>query len=194
LFVVHNGIIENYQELKTELIVAGHRFRSETDTEVLAHLIEAEQQKDPSIALDETVRHALMRVRGTYGIAVLDGANPGTLVAVRNFSPLLVGIGQGEYFIASDVSGLRDSVIHGQTGTLVPVLDVDALEHAMIDFILDEKYRITLSDNAYDWSHNFSWDESSKQFFLIVADALRTSKAPLGRIQFAVSKFISLFI
>ena len=100
----------------------------------------------------------------------------------------------GTPVIASDVNGLRDSVVNGQTGTLVPVKDVDAFAHAMMDFIVDAKYRKTLSDNAYSWSKNFSWDDSSKQFFLIVADSLRYSKIRSNRIQLAVSKLISIFL
>jgi len=100
----------------------------------------------------------------------------------------------GTPVIASDVNGLRDSVVHGQTGTLVPIKDVDAFAQAMIDLILDKKYREVISDNAYSWSKNFSWDDSSKQFFLIVANSLRYSKIRSGRIQLAVSKLISIFL
>ena len=100
----------------------------------------------------------------------------------------------GTPVIASDVNGLRDSVVHGQTGTLVPVKDVDAFAHAMIDFILDEKYRKTLSDNAYDWSKNFNWDKSSEQFLFIVEGTLKYFKARSGRIQLVINKVISIFL
>lgn len=100
----------------------------------------------------------------------------------------------GTPVIASDVNGLRDSVVHGKTGTLVPVKDVDAFAQAMMDFILDKKYREVISGNAYSWSKNFSWDDSSKQFFLIVANSLRYSKIRSNRIQLAVNKLISIFL
>jgi len=100
----------------------------------------------------------------------------------------------GTPVIASNVNGLKDSVVHGETGTLVQVRDVDGFAKAMIDFILDSKYRKVISDNAYVWSQNFNWDNSSKQFFLIVADALMYSKMGSSRIQLVVNKLISIFL
>lgn len=104
--VVHNGIIENYKELKDQLIKKGHKFISETDTEVLAHLIEEKQKENKNLSLEESVRQSLLKVRGTYGLAVIDAKEPLKIVAVRNFSPLLLGIGNGEYIIASDASAV----------------------------------------------------------------------------------------
>ena len=103
IWLVHNGIIENYKELKEKLTSTGHRFRSETDTEVLAHLIEEELKIN---TFEDAVRLALQKVRGTYGLAILSSDFPKTLIAARNFSPLLLGVGNGEYFIASDASPL----------------------------------------------------------------------------------------
>lgn len=103
IWVVHNGIIENYKELKENLRSSGHQFSSETDTEVLAHLVEEELGTYP---FEEAVRLALQKVRGTYGIVVLSKNEPETLIAARNFSPLLLGIGNGEYFVASDASAV----------------------------------------------------------------------------------------
>jgi len=100
--VVHNGIIENANVLKHELEARGHTFRSETDTEVLAHLIEAEYEDN----LEEAVADALRQVEGTYGIAVLSSRDPDKIVAARKGSPLLVGIGDGEYYIASDAAAI----------------------------------------------------------------------------------------
>jgi len=102
LFVIHNGIIENYQSLKKTLLERGHQFRSETDTEVLAHLIEEHHQGD----LAEAVRDALGLVEGTYGIGVLSAENPQEIVVARKGSPLILGIGEDEIFAASDVSAL----------------------------------------------------------------------------------------
>jgi glucosamine--fructose-6-phosphate aminotransferase (isomerizing) len=107
LVVVHNGIIENYATLRDELRAQGHCFVTETDSEVLAHLIEAElnQAASPQ-ALLEAVRRALQRVRGSYAIGVLDRANPDWLIGARHFSPLIVGLGEGENFIASDIPAI----------------------------------------------------------------------------------------
>jgi glutamine---fructose-6-phosphate transaminase (isomerizing) len=100
--VVHNGIIENASTLKAQLEARGHTFRSETDTEVLAHLIEAEYEDD----LEGAVADALRQVEGTYGIAVVSSRDPDKIVAARKGSPLLLGIGEGEYYVASDASAI----------------------------------------------------------------------------------------
>lgn len=98
IFVVHNGIIENYRELKNEL--NSHKFSSETDTEILAHLIEKNYSGD----LLQAVLTALSKVHGTYGLVVMDKRTPDVLVAARCGSPLAIGVGENEYFIASDTS------------------------------------------------------------------------------------------
>lgn len=98
--VVHNGIIENYDYLKSRLEREGHIFQSETDTEVLAHLIEKYFQNN----LEKAVMEALKEVEGTYGIAVISTKDPHKIVAARKGSPLVIGIGNKEYFVTSDVS------------------------------------------------------------------------------------------
>lgn len=103
LALVHNGIIENYALLKIALEKAGHEFKTETDTEVLVHLIEEIQQRE-SLPLEEAVRLALTRVVGAYAIAVVDRQDPGKVVAARKASPLVIGIGEDEYFIGSDAT------------------------------------------------------------------------------------------
>ena len=100
--VVHNGIIENASALRVLLEKNGHKFQSETDTEVLAHLIE--ECFDES--LEQAVTETLAMIQGTYGIAVISSKDPDKIVAARKGSPLLVGLGDGEYFIASDVSAI----------------------------------------------------------------------------------------
>ncbi|RNL49634.1 glutamine--fructose-6-phosphate transaminase (isomerizing) [Pedobacter jejuensis] len=103
LSIIHNGIIENYATLKEELISRGHEFKSDTDTEVLIHLIE-EIQKIEQTDLLEAVRLALKEVTGAYAIVIMDRENPDQLIAARKGSPMVIGVGKGEYFIASDAT------------------------------------------------------------------------------------------
>ena len=110
--IVHNGIIENYLEIKRRLLDAGHRFVSETDTEVAAHLIEAELDartgtgEDGLVVLAAAVRAAVSQLRGAYALAVVWDGAPYGLVAAREDSPLILGFGQGENFLASDIPAL----------------------------------------------------------------------------------------
>ncbi len=103
LSLIHNGIIENYVPLKEALIKLGHTFESDTDTEVMTHLIEEIQTRD-NLPLDEAVRIALTKVVGAYAIVILDKEDPDVLVAARKASPLVIGIGKDEFFVASDAS------------------------------------------------------------------------------------------
>ena len=113
--IVHNGIVENYRELKTQLEIEGINFESETDTEVLAHLIAREYEilaKDfnaksgSSPILQNAVRNALLRIRGTYGILVIHADHPNELIAARLGSPIVIGYGEGENYVASDITPL----------------------------------------------------------------------------------------
>lgn len=109
LHIIHNGIIENYATLKEELINRGHQFESDTDTEVLVHLIQ-EIQEIEQIDLLEAVRLALNSVIGAYAIVVMDRENPDQLIAARKGSPLVIGVGDNEYFIASDATPIVEYV------------------------------------------------------------------------------------
>src|SRR2546429_657011 len=132
LALVHNGIIENADPLRMQLERAGHRFATETDTETLAHLIEAAAGD----TLEERVIAALACVEGTYGLAVISDADPHKIVVARRGSPLLIGVGVGEYLVASDASAVlahTRSVVYlndGDVAVLTPegyrVLDGDA--------------------------------------------------------------------
>jgi glucosamine--fructose-6-phosphate aminotransferase (isomerizing) len=104
LALIHNGIIENYRELKDRLLAEGHRFTSETDTEVLAHLIESRYDGD----LVEAVRKSLAEVRGAYAIVVMHHDHPDRIVGARMNVPLIVGLGNGEGFLASDVPAILE--------------------------------------------------------------------------------------
>jgi glucosamine--fructose-6-phosphate aminotransferase (isomerizing) len=103
LAMIHNGIIENYTQLKSDLIKKGYHFTSDTDTEVLLNFIEDIQQNN-NCGLEEAVRIALKRVVGAYVIVLLDRDSPDTIIAARKGSPLVIGIGKGEHFLASDAS------------------------------------------------------------------------------------------
>lgn len=103
LAIIHNGIIENYDALKKELIARGYTFKSDTDTEVLVNFIE-EIQKEEQVDLEEAIRIALNQVIGAYAIVVLEQSNPDRMIAARKGSPMVLGIGDKEFFIASDAS------------------------------------------------------------------------------------------
>ena len=110
IVVVHNGIVENYLALKQELSAEGHTFVTETDTEVIAHLIEQEiaqaKKSGATLKLEDAVRAAAQRLTGAYAICVLDAGEPDKIVVARNGPPVVVGLGEGEYFVASDVPGI----------------------------------------------------------------------------------------
>ena len=120
--VVHNGIVENHVELRERLIASGRHFSSQTDTEVLAHLIDEAAQAGAA-SLVEAVRAALRQVTGAYAIAVLSDRSPNVLVAAKNASPLVVGIGQGEMFLASDAPAILE-----QTRDVLFLEDGDVVE------------------------------------------------------------------
>jgi glutamine---fructose-6-phosphate transaminase (isomerizing) len=114
IVVVHNGIIENYLELKQELQKQGHQFKTETDTEIVAHLVEREMRDD---GLEQAVRRALKLMRGMFAIVLVSVEDPEKIVAVRNGPPIVVGLGDKEFFVASDIPAIlshtRDVVFLG---------------------------------------------------------------------------------
>jgi len=134
--LVHNGIIENYAEIKDKLIDSRHEFRSETDTEVLPHLIEEYYDGD----LESAVRNALSMVRGSYALAAICVDDPGKIVVARKDSPLVVGLGDGGVFIASDVSGIlkytRDVIFmnDGEIGVITDAgIDITTLDGVSVE-------------------------------------------------------------
>jgi glucosamine--fructose-6-phosphate aminotransferase (isomerizing) len=114
IVVVHNGIIENYLDLKLELQRQGHKFVTETDTEIVAHLVEREMKDD---GLENAVRRALMLMRGLFALVLISADDPEKIIAVRNGPPIVVGLGDGEFFVASDIPAIlshtRDVVFLG---------------------------------------------------------------------------------
>ncbi len=110
IVVVHNGIVENYLELKRELIAQGHKFVTETDTEIIAHLIEQVQKEAETagkpVPLEEAVRRAAKHLKGAFAVGVLSAAEPDKIVAARLGPPVIIGVGEGESFVASDVPGI----------------------------------------------------------------------------------------
>jgi glucosamine--fructose-6-phosphate aminotransferase (isomerizing) len=114
IVVVHNGIIENYLDLKRELQAQGHDFKTETDTEIVAHLVEREMQGD---GLENAVRRALLYMRGMFALVLVSVDDPEKIVAVRNGPPIVVGLGEDEFFVASDIPAIlshtRDVVFLG---------------------------------------------------------------------------------
>src|SRR5213083_2710345 len=114
IVVVHNGIIENYLDLKHELQAQKHRFVTETDTEIVAHLVEREMKDD---GLENAVRRALLHMRGLFALVLISADDPEKIVAVRNGPPIVVGLGEKEFFVASDIPAIlshtRDVVFLG---------------------------------------------------------------------------------
>ncbi|PIT88647.1 MAG: glutamine--fructose-6-phosphate transaminase (isomerizing) [Candidatus Magasanikbacteria bacterium CG10_big_fil_rev_8_21_14_0_10_36_32] len=151
LVIVHNGIIENYRELKNELLTE-HNFVSETDTEVLAHLIEKYYQGN----LKEAVTEALSRVRGTYGLVAMHTKEPNKLVAARLGSPLVIGVGDKEYYIASDTSPM-----------LAYTKNVIFLDDGEVAEITPENLQIfNLQSEAINKNvEQVDWDEAQAQKF-----------------------------
>jgi glutamine---fructose-6-phosphate transaminase (isomerizing) len=150
--IVHNGIIENAAQLRSKLQAGGVSFQSETDSEVLAHLIAAM----PADKLEDSVRAALRLVTGTYGLAVLDAQRPESIVVARNGSPVVLGIGEREMFVASDPAALvrhTQSVVHLDDGELA-VVRADGFETSTLDGGATAKTAstITWTDESFDKS------------------------------------------
>jgi len=141
LSIIHNGIIENYATIKVELEKRGHTFNSDTDTEVLVHLIE-EIYKNENNDLLEAVRLALHEVNGAYAIVVMDKANPDQLIAARKGSPMVIGVGEGEYFIASDATPIVEytkNVIYLEDNEIA-FLKRDELQIKRLDNVVQTPY------------------------------------------------------
>jgi glucosamine--fructose-6-phosphate aminotransferase (isomerizing) len=161
--VVHNGIIENHVQLRKELEASGVKFQSDTDTEIVAHLVDRAMKAGTS-SLEEAVRAALKQVRGAYAIAVVSGASPDEIVVAKHDSPLVLGVGEGESFAASDIPAIlahtRD-VILLQDGEMA-VLTKGAMK---ITTVADGK-AVTRASKRIDWSPTQAEKGGYKHFML----------------------------
>jgi glucosamine--fructose-6-phosphate aminotransferase (isomerizing) len=139
--IIHNGIVENYSILKQELISAGYVFTSDTDSEVLVHLIDSIWKSNPSLDLESAVRHTLLHVEGAYGICVISSREPDRIIVARKGSPLVIGIGKGEFFVASDAAPIvehTNKVIYLSDGELA-VLTKEGYTVKNIENVRQEK-------------------------------------------------------
>jgi glucosamine--fructose-6-phosphate aminotransferase (isomerizing) len=161
LAIVHNGIIENYKLLRKQLQDLGHKFISETDSEVLAHLIEQFLSREPN--LESAVREAMKLVEGTYALVVISKAEPDKLIAVRKGSPLIIGINDNEHFITSDVSAIiihTKRVIYLQDSELC-VVRCDGFEISTLD-----KTTVKPKISVVDWDISAIEKGEYKHFML----------------------------
>lgn len=150
--IIHNGIIENYLDLKNGLLARGHQFKSQTDTEVAAHVVGEEVQA--GFSLEDAVRRAVKQFRGAYALVVISRKEPGKIVAVRNASPLVVGFGAGENMLASDIPAL-----------LPYTRDVMILEEDCLAVITQDQVKILDSDGEplEPQIEHIEWDISAAE-------------------------------
>ncbi|MDD5438839.1 MAG: glutamine--fructose-6-phosphate transaminase (isomerizing) [Candidatus Omnitrophica bacterium] len=163
LVVVHNGIIENYLQLKKRLLAGGHVFKSETDTEVIAHLVEQYLKPMKKKDLLKAVQLSIKQLKGSYAIAVISLDDPHTLVAARHFSPLIVGLGRDEYFVASDIPAILD-----RTKTVIPVQDNEIVHLTSLGahFYDHNLRKITRKPMTIDWDPVTAEKGGYKHFML----------------------------
>ena len=157
--VVHNGIIENYLELKAELIKAGHRFASETDTEIVSHLIVKHLEEGAPYL--EAVQRTLKEIKGSYALAIINAAEPRMVVAARKESPLILGLGEGEYFLASDIPAILP-----YTRRVIFLEDHDFVVLRDGEFLLlnQEGERIERPEHTITWSPAMAEKAGYKHF------------------------------
>ncbi len=147
VILVHNGIIENHLQLKNQLKLIGHTFKSETDSEVIAHLIE--ETLNTEADFEKAVRQTLAQLRGAFAVCILNEKDPGALIAAKQGSPMVVGLGEGEYFVASDVPAILANtreMVFMEDGELVVFRNGSACFSTIAGAPLDKKAR------HIDWS------------------------------------------
>jgi glucosamine--fructose-6-phosphate aminotransferase (isomerizing) len=161
IIVVHNGIIENYLQLKEQLKQNGHIFKSETDTEIIAHLVEEKLKTAPGF--EQAVRQALAELHGAYAVCILNEKEPGTLIAAKLGSPMVVGLGQEEFFVASDIPAIlahTREMVFMEDGEMVVFRDGTAAFSTIDGKPLDKKPR------HIDWSPLMAEKGGYKHFML----------------------------
>jgi glucosamine--fructose-6-phosphate aminotransferase (isomerizing) len=147
VIVVHNGIIENYLPLKEQLKKAGHIFKSETDTEVISHLIEEKLKSEPDF--EKGVRLALAELRGAYAVCILNENQPETLIAAKLGSPMVVGLGEGEFFVASDIPAI---LAHTREMVFMEDGEMVVFNHQIPSFSTIAGVRLEKKPRHIDWS------------------------------------------
>ncbi len=176
--VVHNGIIENHTSLRDGLKAKGRQFSSETDTEIIAHLVDEELKADKNCGLREAVRRALKQVQGAYAIVVLSDAQPDRIVVAKNASPLVLGLGEGENFVASDVPAILS---HTKSMIFMEEGEIAELQRGGIEITNLEGKKIERAAKQITWSAVSAEKAGFKHFMLkeiheqsrAVADTLR---------------------
>jgi glucosamine--fructose-6-phosphate aminotransferase (isomerizing) len=159
--VVHNGIIENYLSLREQMKQAGHTFSSETDTEVIAHLVEERLKSAPSF--EAAVRTALQELKGAFAVCILCLDQPDTLIAAKFGSPMVVGLGQGEFFVASDIPAIlahTREMIFMEDGELV------LFQGSSVDFSTIDGQKLEKKSRHIDWSPLMAEKGGYKHFML----------------------------
>jgi glucosamine--fructose-6-phosphate aminotransferase (isomerizing) len=162
--VVHNGIIENFAELKLELENRGHVFKSKTDTEVIAHLVEENLKTNPSLSLADAVFETVKRLDGSYAIAVISPMEPNKIICARNESPLVIGVNENAIYCASDIPAflpLTNRAVIVDDGELVTL----SLEGFEIKKIADSKL-VTREPKLIDWSPEMAVKQGYPHFML----------------------------
>lgn len=162
--VVHNGIIENYSELKLELESRNHIFKSKTDTEVIAHLIEEALKDNPSLGLEHAVLESVRKLRGSYALAIISSVEPDKIICARNESPLVIGIGENALYCASDILAflhLTNKVIVIEDGELVTL----SLDGVFIKKIVDAA-PVSREPKIVDWTPEMAVKQGYPHFMI----------------------------
>src|SRR3982751_791348 len=177
IVVVHNGIIENYLDLKHELQAQGHKFVTETDTEIVAHLVEREMKDD---GLENAVRRALMLMRGLFALVLISADDPEKIVVDRNGPPIVIGLGDGEFFVASDIpavlSHTRDVVFLGDE-------EMAVITHGGVEFTDYSGRAVSKKSTRVSWDPVMAEKAGYKHFMLkeIFEQPMAVKETVLGR-------------
>jgi glucosamine--fructose-6-phosphate aminotransferase (isomerizing) len=161
IILVHNGIIENYMPLKEQLKKSGHIFKSETDTEVIAHLIEERLKSEPDF--EQAVRTALAELRGSYAVCILNEKEPETLIAAKLGSPMVVGLGEGEFFVASDIPAI---LAHTREMVFMEDGEMVVFKNEAAHFFSISGVRLEKKARHIDWSPFMAEKGGYKHFML----------------------------